>query len=224
MASKLPSKCELHLGILNSLRSWNFFVFSEEIQAKCNVGGFGIDGGISTMMGASLASPNKLFIGVFGELAFFYDMNVTANRHIGKNVRLMIINNGRGTEFRNYDHPCYIFGEDADPYMAAAGHFGNKSFNLLRHYATDLGYEYLYASNKEEFLSNVDKFLTPEITDKPMILEVFTDSQDESDALEIILNYMVDPKQQIKNEAEKILKKIIGNNGIKLLKKAIKND
>lgn len=224
MASKLPTKCELHLGILNSLRSWNFFELPEEIQAKCNVGGFGIDGGISTMMGASLANPNKLFVGVFGELAFFYDMNVAANRHIGKNVRLMVINNGRGTEFRNYDHPCHIFGEEADPYMAAAGHFGNKSFDLVKHYATDLGYEYLSASNKEEFLNVVDRFLTSEITDRPMILEVFTDTQDESDALEIVLNYIVDPKQQIKNKTEKVIKKIIGNNGIKLIKMAIKNN
>ena len=221
MVAKLPPKCELHLGIYNSLRSWNFFELPDDIQAKCNVGGFGIDGGVSTMMGASLANPQKLFVGVFGELAFFYDMNVAANRHIGKNVRLMVINNGRGTEFRNYGHPCYIFGEEADPYMAAAGHFGNKSFDLLKHYATDLGYEYLSASNKEEFLNVVDRFLTPEITDKPMILEAFTDTQDESDALELVMNCMVDTKIAMKQEAKALAKNLLGDKGIKFLKKAM---
>lgn len=221
MAPKLPMSCELHMGIFNSLRSWNFFPLPEGIYSKCNVGGFGIDGGVSSMMGASLANPNKLFVGVFGELAFFYDMNVAANRHIGKNVRLMVVNNGRGTEFRNYDHPCYIFGEEADPYMAAAGHFGNKSFDLLKHYATDLGYEYLSASNKEEFLKVVDRFLTPKITDKPMILEAFTDTQDESDALEIVMNCIVDPKIAMKNEAKTLAKNLLGDKGIKFLKKAM---
>lgn len=221
MASKLPLGCELHMGIFNSLRSWNFFPLPEGIYSKCNVGGFGIDGGISSMMGASLANPNKLFVGVFGELAFFYDMNVAANRHIGKNVRLMVVNNGRGTEFRNYDHPCYIFGEEADPYMAAAGHFGNKSCDLLKHYATDLGYEYLSASNKEDFLKVVDRFLTSEITDKSMILEVFTDTQDESDALEVVMNYMVDSKIAMKKEMKNLAKNMLGQKGINFLKKAM---
>lgn len=221
MVNKLPQGCELHMGIYNSLRSWNFFKLPEGIHSKCNVGGFGIDGGVSSVIGASLANPNKLFVGVFGELAFFYDMNVVANRHVGNNIRLMVINNGRGAEFRLFCHPCSIFGEEADPYMAAAGHFGNKSFDLLKHYATDLGYEYLSASNKEEFLKVVDRFLTPEITDKPMILEAFTNSQDESDALEIVVNYMVDSKQVMKNEMKNLARNMLGQKGINMLKKAM---
>ena len=221
MVNKLPHGCELHMGIYNSLRSWNFFELPEGIHSKCNVGGFGIDGGVSSMIGASLANPNKLFVGVFGELAFFYDMNVVANRHVGNNIRLMVINNGRGAEFRLFCHPCSIFGEEADPYMAAAGHFGNKSFDLLKHYATDLGYEYLSASNKEEFLKVVDRFLMPEITDKPMILEAFTNSQDESDALETVMNYMVNSKGLVKNEVKNLAKNMLGQKGISMLKKAM---
>lgn len=126
MVDKLPRGCELHLGIYHSLRSWNFFKLPKGIQAKCNVGGFGIDGGVSTLMGASFASPDKLFIGVFGDLAFFYDMNVVGNRHVGNNVRLLLINNGKGNEFRNYGHPCYFLGDEADRYVAAAGHYGEQ--------------------------------------------------------------------------------------------------
>ena len=99
MVNKLPAGCEIHFGIYHSLRSWNFFKLPTGIQAKCNVGGFGIDGGVSTMMGASFVHPEKLFIGVFGDLAFFYDMNVVGNRHVGNNVRIMLINNGKGNEF-----------------------------------------------------------------------------------------------------------------------------
>lgn len=222
MVDKLPKDCELHLGIYHSLRSWNFFKLPEGIHAKCNVGGFGIDGGVSTMMGASFAHPDKLFVGIFGDLAFFYDMNVVGNRHVGNNVRLLLINNGKGNEFRNYNHPCYFLGEEADRYIAAAGHYGNKSHRLVKDYATDLGYEYLSASNKDEFNMVVDRFLIPNLTDKPMLLEVFTETNDESYALEQILNILVDSKQKIKRAIKNTAKEILGDNGISFIKKAMK--
>ena len=219
MVDKLPKNCELHLGIYHSLRSWNFFKLPDGIQAKCNVGGFGIDGAVSTMMGASFARPDKLFIGVFGDLAFFYDMNVVGNRHVGNNVRILLINNGKGNEFRNYNHPCYFLGEEADRYVAAAGHYGNKSHYLVKDYATDLGYEYLSASNKEEFNAVIDRFLTPELTDNPMLLEVFTETDDESNALEQTLNIITDPKYILKRQIKSIAKGIFGEDVVKFVKK-----
>ena len=222
MVDKLPKGCELHLGIYHSLRSWNFFRLPSGIQAKCNVGGFGIDGGVSTMLGASFANPDKLFVGIFGDLAFFYDMNVVGNRHVGNNIRLLLINNGKGNEFRNYNHPCYFLGEEADRYVAAAGHYGNKSHCLVRDYVTDLGYEYLSANNKDEFNAVVDRFLTQELTDKPMLLEVFTETGDESNALEQVLNILVDSNQKIKGVIKNTAKEILGDNGISFIKKAMK--
>lgn len=219
MVDRLPKNCELHLGIYHSLRSWNFFKLPDGIQAKCNVGGFGIDGAVSTMMGASFARPDKLFIGVFGDLAFFYDMNVVGNRHVGNNVRLLLINNGKGNEFRNYNHPCYFLGEEADKYVAAAGHYGNKSHCLVKDYATDLGYEYLSANNKEEFNAVMDRFLTPELTDKPMLLEMFTETDDESNALEQTLNIITDPKYILKRQIKSIAKGILGEDVVKFVKK-----
>lgn len=222
MVNKLPSNCELHFGIYHSLRSWNFFKLPDGIQAKCNVGGFGIDGGVSTMIGASFANPDKLFIGVFGDLAFFYDMNVVGNRHVGNNIRLLLINNGKGNEFRNYGHPCYFLGEEADKYVAAAGHYGNKSSRLVRDYATDLGYEYLTACNKQEFYAVINRFLTNEITENPMILEVFTETANESHALELIRNHIIDPKGIIKHTIKKVVKNIFGEENVEIVKKIIK--
>ena len=222
MHEKLPKDCEIHFGIYHSLRSWNFFKLPIGIQAKCNVGGFGIDGGVSTMIGASLSNPNKLFIGVFGDLAFFYDMNVVGNRHVGNNVRILLINNGKGNEFRNYGHPCYFLGDEADKYIAAAGHYGNMSNLLVKNYAENLGYEYITASNKEEFNNVVEKFLSPENNDKPMLFEVFTETEDESNALETILNMVVDNKTIVKDKLKKAVKEIVGQRGIETIKKVIK--
>lgn len=185
---QLPHNSLLYLGILNSLRSWNFFESPYSVVEYANVGGFGIDGGLSSLLGASLVDKNKICFGIMGDLATFYDLNVLANRHVQNNLRIMVINNGRGTEFRNYNHPGSAFEDEADQYIAAAGHFGNKSTKLLKHYAQDLGFEYLCASNKEEYLENVSVFLTTEKKNAPVIFEVFTDTEDESNALRLIRN------------------------------------
>lgn len=200
MHDKLPANSVLHLGILNSLRSWNFFEIDDSIHSYCNVGGFGIDGGLSSLIGASLVNQDKLYFGVFGDLAFFYDLNVLGNRHVGKNLRIMLVNNGCGTEFRNYSHDCHVFGEDANAFMAAAGHFGHKSPDLVKHYSLDLGYMYLSASNKEEFLEAMKIFCEEKI-EKTIIFEVFTDSKDESDALKSVLTYQYDAKYVLKRKA-----------------------
>ena len=226
--SKLPVDCEFHMGIYHSLRSYNFFKFPAGIQAKCNVGGFGIDGGVSTIMGASFAHPEKLFIGVFGDLAFFYDMNVVGNRHVGNNVRILLINNGKGNEFRNYQHPCYFLGEEAEDYVAAARHYGNKSNVLVKNYAENLGYEYLSANSKETFLAVINRFLTPELTSQPMLLEVFTETSNESTALEQILNFVVgdDSSNSLISKAKSVVKSAIhdtlGDKRIKAAKDFIK--
>ena len=204
-AHRLPENSVLFLGILNTLRTWNYFDIPDSVYGYANTGGFGIDGYISSFIGASLASPEKLFFCVAGDLAFFYDMNVMGNRHVGRNVRLLLVNNGKGTEFRNYMHPGAAFGEEADLYIAAAGHYSNKSHLLVKHYAEDLGYEYLSADSKEEYRKSLDRFLTPEATDRPMLFEVFTDSADESDAIRMIRNLNVSTAGVLKNAAKSVL-------------------
>lgn len=217
MSKKLPKNSVLHLGILNTLRSWNFFDIPNTVSVYSNVGGFGIDGDISSLIGASFADQNKLYIGILGDLAFFYDMNVVGNRHVGKNVRIMLINNGRGTEFRNYDHPVNRFGDVADKFMAAAGHFGNKSSNLIKHYAEDLGYEYITASNKDEFLETYEKFLSPDISNKPILFEVFTESEKESEALKLVRSIETD----IKSSTKSLIRDVIGQDNVSKIKKIL---
>ena len=217
----LPDGCELHLAILNTLRSWGLFNIDHKknIEVYSNTGGFGIDGLISTLIGSSLCAPNKLFIGVVGDLAFFYDMNALGNRHINGNIRIMIINNGRGTEFRNYDNmPGAGFGESADLYISAAGHYGYKSRELVKHYSQDLGFTYMAANNKKEFLENITKFLDPIPTEHPMLFEVFTSTEDESDALFLMYHL----ESSVTNGTKKFIKSVIGEKNVKNMKRIIK--
>lgn len=209
-AMKLPQKSILHLGILNSLRSWNFFEIPSGTEVTCNTGGFGIDGILSTAIGASLGNLKKTVFCVIGDLAFFYDLNSLGNRHIQNNIRILLINNGRGTEFRNYNHIGAQFGDGADEYIAAAGHYGQQSRNLIRHYATDMGFEYLSAENKEEYLEHLERFVSPEEWDKPIVFEVFTDSNDESNALQMIRNLIINPQEKRVRKILGVTKKILG--------------
>lgn len=221
-AHRIPENSILHLGILNSLRTWNFFEIPKSVSAYSNTGGFGIDGILSTLLGASLVNPNKLYFGVIGDLAFFYDMNALGNRHLGNNLRLLIINNGKGQEFRQYNNHAAVLGEDADKFVAAAGHYGNKSPILLKHYAQDLGLKYLSASNKDEFIANIDEFLSTEYKEKSILFEVFTTSEEESDALYQIRHLEKNPLLDLKIKTKEAVKRAVGEKGLKIIKRILK--
>lgn len=194
MYNRLPINSSIHFSILNTIRSWNFFNLDNSIQTNCNVGGFGIDGPLSTVIGASIINPNKMHFIIVGDLAFFYDINSLGNRHIHENVRILLINNGIGTEFKNYDHPASKWGDSADLFMAAGGHFGRKSKDLVKCYANNLGFKYLSADSKESFLDNLSTFFSEEEDESPIIFEVFCESEDESNAINAIRHIMPDDR------------------------------
>lgn len=205
MYKKIPESSVLHLGIRNSLRSWNYFKLHESILCYSNTGGFGIDGGISSLIGASFTNPSKLYFGVFGDLLFYYDMNSLGNRDIMPNLRIVIINNGLGQEFKNYSCNAAKFGEEADLYIAARGHFGNRPKDLIKNYVENLGFKYLRASCKKEFLENIDSFVSPSIQDKPIVFEIITESEDESLAHKLITT--LSTKSKIMIETKQFLQK-----------------
>lgn len=216
VASKQIPECSvIHFGILNSLRSWNCFEVSTGTLGYCTTGGFGIDGGVSSLIGASLANREKIYYGVVGDLAFFYDMNSIGNRHVGNNIRLIVINNGKGNEFRNYGMWVSALGAYADDFICAAGHYGNKSSVVIKNYAEALGFEYLSARSKDEYNSQSLRFWSKEQFDKPMIFEIFTETEDESSALEIMYNL----KKSVAGTAKIITKSVLGDKGVSFIKK-----
>lgn len=214
--TRIPEGSVLYLGVLNSIRNWDYFERPENITGYANTGGFGIDGMVSSMLGASLVNPDKTYFGIMGDLTFFYDMNSVGNRYVGKNLRFLVINNGHGTEFTNYNHPGAQFGKDTEEFIAAARHFGNKSATLIKHYAEDLGYKYLAAHNKEEYLSHLDEYLATDC-DNSIIFEVFTNGQDESDGIKAIRNL----ERNSSGATKQVVKKVLGESGVNKLKKIL---
>lgn len=222
LSKQIPKGSVFHISVSNTRRSWNMFPMPEGVESSCNVGCCGIDGCTSTLIGASLANPKRLHFLVTGDLAFFYDLNVLGNRHVGRNVRILLVNNGVGAEFRIYTHYCYKFGEDTNKYVAAGGHNGNRSPMLVKHIAEDLGFQYLSASCKEEYLKELSTFINPALSDKPMIFEIFTTPEDESDALKKMCTLQENPSFTLQSNIKDGIKSILGDVGMKAVKNIMK--
>ena len=213
-----PDDSILYLGILNTLRTWNFSEINPKVRTYSNVGGFGIDGTLSAAIGSSFANPNRLTFVVLGDLSFFYDMNSIGNHCIGRNLRILLVNNGKGIEFRHLNHPAAFMGDDADDFVAAAGHWGYQSHDLVRHYTQDLGFKYLSASNKEEFETVYRDFLDTVYNERPILFEVFTTTENEQDCLMSLIK----ANQPTSISTKEIVSSMLGNNVKKLIKKVIK--
>lgn len=218
ISSGIKDGDKVHLAILNTLRSWNLCEVNARADFYSNTGGFGIDGIMSTALGDSLVTDSNVYCFI-GDLAFFYDLNSIGNKNLGKNLRILLINNGCGTEFHNFNHRAVAVSTNnnlSPEYFAADGHYGNKSKDLVKHYAEDLGFEYLSASNKKEFSKNMDIFVS-EQSKKPILFEVFTDEKNESDALKMLYSLEKSTKANMKNMA----KKVLGERGKATIKKIL---
>lgn len=215
VAPRLKDGDKAHLAILNTLRSWNLCDVKTDVDFYSNTGGFGIDGIMSTALGDSLATDKMVYCFI-GDLAFFYDLNSIGNRNVKNNLRILLVNNGCGTEFHNFNHRAVTVSKEnnlSSEFFAADGHYGNMSKDLVKHYAEDLGFEYVFATNKQEFLKNLDKF-TVEKNNRPIIFEVFTDPKDESDAIEMVYN--------LDRDAKSVAKKLLGSKGKRVVKKILR--
>ena len=178
---KIPDNSNVHLGIRNSLRSWNYFETDREIKFYANTGGFGIDGSLSSTLGNSLVSREICFC-VLGDLSFFYDLNALGNRHVNPKLRILLINNGTGMEMQFTGFLADRVGAEKDSVIAATGHYGNKSKDLVKNIAENLGFMYLSAQSKEEYRKCLDIFCSSEVFELPILLEAFIEKEDENKA------------------------------------------
>lgn len=180
LAPLLPPDSNLHFGILNSLRFWEVFPLDPSIRCYSNVAGFGIDGCLSTFLGQSVASNTLNFL-VIGDLSFFYDMNAIGNRHLRNNVRIVLVNNKGGGEFRLRSNAADRFGDDSNRHIAASGHFGGSAEGWVRNNR----FRYLAIRSEDELDSALQILVQP--SDSPVLLEVFTQMKDDADSLQAIM-------------------------------------
>ena len=140
----------------------------------CNRGVNGIEGSLSTAAGFSLATPD-MTICVIGDLSFFYDQNALWNSNLRGNLRIILLNNRGGGIFRQL--PGLSDSPAADDLVMASHE------NTAQGICTQNDIGYMSAKNMDEMQIGVVTLLTRE-SERPMLLEVFTDSNDDVKALE----------------------------------------
>ena len=187
----IPKDSILHASVLNSIRITNYFKIDESIKCYANVGADGIDGAFSTFLGQA-NKTNKMSFLLIGDLSYLYDLNacLNVNKIENKNIRILIINNYAGAEFHKN------FGLLMIPTLnlhIAAGHNTKIEETIGMEKV-----EYLSAKNQEELDKNLERFINK--SEKPIILEVFTDANTDAQTLKDFW---------IKNRNEKFYKKIM---------------
>lgn len=140
----------------------------------CNRGVNGIEGSLSTAAGFSLAT-HDMTVCVIGDLSFFYDQNALWNSNLRGNLRIILLNNRGGGIFRQL--PGLSDSPAADDLVMASHE------NTAQGICTQNDIGYLSAKTMDEMQIGIVTLLTRE-SERPMLLEVFTDSNDDVKALE----------------------------------------
>lgn len=196
----IPQNSVVQFSILNSLRVWNLFHFENQVECYSNVGAFGIDGGMSTLIGQSMVTSQLCFM-IIGDLAFFYDMNALGIRGLRSNVRVLLVNNNGGVEFKLGK----VDSKDVNRYIAAGNHFKNA-----QGWAETCGFEYLRAQTEKEFDGAIEKFVG--LNDKPIVLELFVSDIDDAAAYNklVAINTEGAALNQFKDNVKVSVKKLFG--------------
>ena len=132
----------------------------------CNRGVNGIEGSLSTAAGFSCVTDDNVFC-VIGDLSFFYDQNALWNQNLRGNLRILLMNNGKGGIFDML--PGLEQSAARDKYVAATHQTTAEGICQQNHVV------YRRATNMEQMQQGVDWLLATK-SEHPLLLEVLTDA------------------------------------------------
>lgn len=203
----IPEGSTLNFAILNSFRSWLCFPTKSNINCSCPVAAYGIDGGMSIFFGESVETDRLSFF-ITGDLAYLYDLNSMAIRHIKNNVRILLVNNNGGMEFK-FGNLVNKF--NVGKYVAADNHFRNA-----KGWSETNGFKYVAINSKEDLLKN--RHVLFEKSDKPIIFEVFTTPDQEREASKLLseANLILSRSERLTHNFKDCVKNILGEKGMKV--------
>ena len=129
----------------------------------CNRGVNGIEGSLSTAAGFSRVTDDKVFC-VIGDLSFFYDQNALWNQNLRGNLRILLLNNGKGGIFDML--PGLENSPARDKYVAAEHHATAEGICQQNHVV------YRQAKDMSQMQEGID-WLIATNSERPLLLEVF---------------------------------------------------
>lgn len=140
LADMLPDGANLFVGNSMPIRDLDSFFHNngKSIRVMANRGANGIDGTVSTAMGAAAVSSQPLYL-VLGDLTFFHDLNgLLAAKLYNIDITIIIINNNGGGIFSflpQAEHPKHfelLFGTPLDLDFEHVIRMYNGSFTRIK--------------------------------------------------------------------------------------------
>ena len=170
LLSHLPEEpCVLHLANSSSVRYAELFRKPRRLLTLCNRGTSGIEGSLSTALGFARQRAEERHFIVIGDLSFFYDLNALGLPEVGSNVRVLLLNNQRGSIFQSL--PTLEMDRLSQRYITAEHQLRAQGW------AESCGWEYLSVQKASELEETMAYFVGP--ADRPRLLEAFVSSEDE---------------------------------------------
>lgn len=166
---QLPENSVLHLANSMPVRYANLCGLShrQRISVSANRGVSGIDGCLSTALGAALLTDQIVTL-LIGDIAFFYDRNALWSAPIPANLRIVLLNNDGGHIFRMIDGP------GRQPELET--YFETPHGYTARNTADDAGITYQACSSAALLATLLPDFFKPGKT--ASLLELTTDKQE----------------------------------------------
>lgn len=163
IVSAVPNAYNVQLGNSSTIRYAQLFSWDATQAIYCNRGTSGIDGSVSTAVGAAIMQKTPTVL-ICGDLSFLYDSNGLWNNHIPSNFRIIVLNNSGGGIFRIL--PGSKNTEYFDTYFETVHELDARSICEMYKFG------YTAAVNSEEVTLALHDFFAE--SDKPKLLEIFT--------------------------------------------------
>jgi 2-succinyl-5-enolpyruvyl-6-hydroxy-3-cyclohexene-1-carboxylate synthase len=140
----------------------------------------GSEGSLSTAAGFSCVTSKPVFC-VIGDLSFFYDQNALWNQNLKGNLRILLLNNGKGGIFEML--PGLEQSPARDAFVAAEHHTSAEGI------CQENDIVYLSASDMPQMRAGIDTLLNIE-SSRPVLLEVFTSPSPDATALQSFFMFL----------------------------------
>ena len=163
----LNYKIRLHVANSMAVRYVNILGKRiSDVVVFSNRGTSGIDGCLSTAIGAALTDPSPVFL-LTGDVAFLYDRNGLLINELPNNLKIIVLNNAGGNIFRMIDGPSKL--PELERYFETSHNF------TAQRTAEDAAITYFFAHELTTFHKQMNLFLECKDTS---LIEVFTDPEE----------------------------------------------
>ncbi|MFB6317806.1 2-succinyl-5-enolpyruvyl-6-hydroxy-3-cyclohexene-1-carboxylic-acid synthase [Saccharicrinis sp. FJH54] len=176
----IPTGSVLHLGNSMSVRYAQYLEVRSDLEYYSNRGTSGIDGSLSTAVGAAKASE-KLHVLILGDLSFMYDSNGLWQEQLPDNLRIIVLNNGGGGIFRFINGPSAFTGFERT--------FLAKHSRNFKHLAAQFNVPYHPVQNKAELMDALKGFY---ITKGIKMIEIQSNEEENTTILKTYIHKIID--------------------------------